>query len=318
MLNVSFGTIGYYLFEDMGLFDALYMTIITVSTVGFSEIKPLSQGGRIITMIIIIFGISVGTYTLGQVFRIFIEGELRTFLGRRKLEKTISNLKNHWIVCGYGRIGKIISRELAADKMKFIVIEQNPAKIEELEQHQYLYLNMDATTEEALLKAGIQDARGIVTAVRSDANNVFITLTAKGLRPDIFVLSRSSDIKNEGKLLKAGASRVVSPYLIGGKRMAQVLKRPTVVDFIDTAMMNGQLGLSMEEALIGDTSHLLGKTLLESNIRQDYGIIIVAIKKPTGDMVFNPAPDEKLAAGDVVVILGKKKEDLDRLTKALQ
>ena len=315
---ISFGTLGYWLFEKMGFFDALYMTVITVSTVGFSEIKPLSQEGRVITMLIIITGITVGTYTLGQVFRLLVEGELRIFLGRRKLEKTILTLKDHWIICGFGRIGKIISRELAADKVKFVVIEQNPAKIEALEGEQFLYLNMDATTEEALIKAGIEYAKGIVTAVRSDANNVFITLTAKGLRPDIFVLSRSSDDKNEGKLLKAGASRVVSPYLIGGRRMAQVLKRPTVVDFIDTAMMNGELGLSMEEAVIGAGSSLTNKTLLESNIRRDYGVIIVAIKKPTGQMVFNPAPDEKLEAGDVVVVLGKKKEDLDRLTRAFQ
>lgn len=195
ILNISFGIIGYCVLENMGIFDALYMTIITLSTAGFSEIKPFSQGGRIITLLIIITGIGVGTYTLGQVFRIFVEGELRLLLGRRKLDKTISGLKNHWIVCGFGRIGKIISRELAADKMKFAVIDQNTSKIEELEQQQHLSLNMDATTEEALMKDGIQLAKGIVTAVRSDANNVFITLSVKAFRPDIFVLSRISDVK---------------------------------------------------------------------------------------------------------------------------
>ncbi|MBW2368081.1 MAG: potassium channel protein [Deltaproteobacteria bacterium] len=313
---ISLGTTGYMLLENMHLFEALYMTIITISTVGFSEVKPLSPAGRTVTIFIIITGISMGTYTLGQIFKVFIEGELRIIMGRRKLEKNISRLKDHWIICGYGRIGTIISRELSTDKMKFVVIERDSGKVEELEQLKYLFLNMDATTEEALLAAGIMDAKGIVTAVRSDAHNVFITLTAKGLRSDIFVLSRASDVKNEGKLLKAGATRVVSPYVIGGRRMAQVLRQPTVVDFIDTAMMNGELALSMEEAMVNATSSLIDKTLMESNIRQDFGVIIIAIKKPTGDMIFNPMPTEKLEAGDVVVVIGKKVE-LERLADVL-
>ena len=156
------------------------------------------------------------------------------------------------------------------------------------------------------MQAGISHAKGIVTAVRSDANNVFITLTAKTLQPDIFVLSRASDEKNEAKLMKAGAHRVVSPHLIGGKRMAQVLKRPTVVDFIDIAIMNSHLGLMLEEATIGSDSSLMGKTLIDSQLRQDFGVIIVAIKKPTGKMLFNPLPSEQLEAGDVMVVMGKK------------
>jgi voltage-gated potassium channel len=175
---------------------------------------------------------------------------------------------------------------------------------------------MDATTEAALLKAGIMKAKGIVTAVHSDANNVFITLTAKGLRPDIFILARSSDEENQEKLLRAGATRVVCPYLMGGRRMFQVLKRPTVMDFIDTATMDTQLGLRMEEAVVSTKSSLLGKTLIESHIRQDFGVIIVAIKKPTGEMIFNPLPTEKLEGGDVIVVIGKK-EDLKRMDAVL-
>jgi len=206
---VSLGTVGYVTLEEMNLFDAFYMTLITISTVGFGEIKPLSHGGRILTAFIIISGISVLTYTLGQVLTIFMEGEISQLLGRRKLEKQISRLKDHYIVCGYGRIGKIISQELADDNIPFIIIEQNSNLVEILEQDRYLYINMDATTEAALLKAGIMEAKGIVTAVHSDANNVFITLTAKGLRPGIFILARSSDEENQEKLLRAGATRVV-------------------------------------------------------------------------------------------------------------
>ena len=303
---VSLGTAGYVSLEEMDLFDAFYMTLITISTVGFGEIKPLSYGGRILTAFIIISGISVLTYTLGQVVKIFVEGELSQLLGRRKLEKQISRLKDHYIICGYGRIGKIISQELGDDNISFIVIEQNPNLVEILEQDRYLYINMDATTEAALLKAGIMEAKGIVTAVHSDANNVFITLTAKGLRPDIFILARSSDEENKEKLLRAGATRVVCPYLMGGRRMFQVLKRPTVMDFIDTATIDTQLGLRMEEAVVSTKSSLLGKTLIESHLRQDFGVIIVAIKKPTGEMIFNPLPTEKLEGGDVLVVIGKK------------
>lgn len=313
---VSLGTVGYVTLEEMDLFDAFYMTLITISTVGFGEIKPLSHGGRILTAFIIISGISVLTYTLGQVVKIFVEGELSQLLGRRKLEKQISRLKDHYIICGYGRIGKIISQELADDKIPFIVIEQNPNLVEVLEQDRYLYINMDATTDDALLKAGIMKAKGIVTVVHSDANNVFITLTAKGLRPDIFILARSSDEENQEKLLRAGATRVVCPYLMGGRRMFQVLKRPTVMDFIDTATMDTQLDLRMEEAVVSTKSSLLGKTLIESHIRQDFGVIVVAIKKPTGEMIFNPLPTEKLEGGDVIVFIGKK-EDLKRMDLVL-
>jgi voltage-gated potassium channel len=310
------GTIGYSVFEDMPVFDAFYMTIITISSVGFSEIKPLSQVGRIITIIVIVSGISVLTYTLGQVARIFVEGELRWILGRRKLEKQISALNGHYIICGFGRIGSIISRELADENIPFVVIEQDAEKIKQLEEDHFLYLNMDATSDEALLQAGIKKAKGIVTAVRSDADNVFITLTAKGLRPDIFVLARASDVQNESKILRAGASRVVCPYLFGGRRMAQILKKPTVIDFIDFAMMDSQLGLSMEEAVVGPASDLIGKTLIDSQIRQKFGVVIVAIKKPTSEMIFNPTPTEKLESQDTIVVIGKE-EDLKRMNEVL-
>ena len=313
---ILLGTVGYAVFEHMPVFDAFYMTIITISTVGFSEIKPLSHIGRVLTVVIIVSGISVLTYTLGQVAKMFVEGELTKVFGRRKLEKQISELNKHYIICGFGRIGSIISQELDVEKIPFVVIEQSSAKIEQLEKKQYLYLNMDATSEEALIKAGISKARGIVTAVESDADNVFITLTAKGLSPEIFVLSRASNVKNEAKLLRAGASRVVCPYLIGGSRMAQILKKPTVVDFIDIAMMNSHLGLRMEEAIIGPTSGFIGKTLIDSHIRQDFGVIIVAIKTPSNEMIFNPAPTQKLEAGDIIVVIGKK-EDMERMDKVL-
>jgi len=313
---ISFGTLGYYFVEHMPLFEAFYMTIITISTVGFSEIAPLSPLGRTITVIVIVMGISFGTYTVSIIVRWFVEGELQKFFGRRKLQKQIGELKNHFIICGFGRIGRIICDELYADNIEFVVVEQDASAIAEFETGKYLFLQMDATSEEALLEAGIMNARGLVTAVNSDANNVFITLTAKGLRPDIYVLARASEEKSEAKLRKAGASSVVSPYLIGARRMAHVLKRPTVVDFIDIAAGGNKLGLIMEEARIGTNSGFVGKNLIDSRLRQDFGVIIVAIKKMSGEMLFNPRPSDTLGAGDVIVVIGKK-EDLKRMSEVL-
>ena len=307
-LTISFGTFGYIIVEGMEPFDAFYMTLITISTVGFSEIKPLSEPGRAITLVIIILGISLLTYTLGQVARIFVEGELRRILGRRKLEKQISELQNHYIICGFGRIGRIIVAELNAASIPLVVIEQNQECITELEALQILYLNQDATSDDALLEAGLSKARGLVTAVSSDADNVFIALSAKGLRPDIFILARASDEKNESKLLRAGASRVVCPYQMGGRRMAEILHKPTVVDFIDQTMMRSELGLQMEEAVISEQSALNGKTVMSSQLRQDYGVIIVAIKRSGGAMVFNPGPNEVFQAGDVIVFIGQREK----------
>ncbi len=311
---ILFGTFGYSMIEEMPLFDSFYMTLITISTVGFSEITPLTQSSRIITVVIIISGISLLTYTLGQIAQVFIEGELRKLLGRRKLEKQIADLKNHYIVCGYGRIGAVVCKELADGKIEFIIIEEDEKKIEQLENNHFLYLSGDATREETLLEAGLDRAKGMVTAVSSDADNVFITLTAKGLRPDIFVLSRAADLKNEKKLLRAGASRVVCPYNMGGSRMAQILKRPTVVDFLESATMSGNLGLKLEEVVVMPTSYLVGKTIVESKLRQNFGVIIIAIKKIDGEMLFNPGPDAVLGAGEVVVVIGKK-HDLAQMSK---
>ena len=313
---IAFGTFGYSIFEDMPLFDAFYMTIITISTVGFSEIRPLTVVGRSITLVVIVLGISAGTYTIGVIVRWFVEGELRKIFGRRKLQKKMADLKNHFIICGFGRIGRIICQELCEDNIDFVVIEQNASVIEDITAEKYLFLEMDATSEEALVAAGILRAKGLVTAVNSDANNVFITLTAKGLRPDIFVLARSSEEKNEAKLNKAGATKVVSPYMIGARRMAHVLKRPTVVDFIDIATMGNRLGLIMEEALIDSKSRFTGKNLIDSRLRQDFGVIIVAIKKLSGEMIFNPMPLETLEAGDVIVLIGKK-DDLKHMNEIL-
>lgn len=308
IVTIAFGTGGYVIFEGMPLFEAFYMTLITISTVGFSEVRPLSDVGRSITIIIIILGISLLTYTLGQVARIFVEGELRKILGRRKLEKQIAGLKDHYIICGYGRIGAIISKELLAANFPIVVLEQDPERIEALEAANILYLCRDATSDEALVEAGLEKAAGLITAVSTDANNVFISLSARELRPDIFILARASDESSESKLLRAGASKVICPYQIGGKRMAEIIHKPTVMDFLEQAMVNEELDLQIEEARIKEGSAVLGASVKGSCLRQKYGIIIVAIKRQCGKMVFNPGPDESFEVGDILVVIGKKSE----------
>ena len=316
LLTLALGTAGYHFIEGMTFFEGLYMTVITISTVGFQEVRPLSEAGRVLTIVIISTGIMIAAYTIGTLVRVFIEGELRKTFGRRKVEKKISQLKDHYIICGYGRIGSLVCAELRDHGMECVVIENHPSSIERMEADRVLYLPLDATVDSTLIEAGIMHARGIVTAVGSDADNVFITLTAKGLRPDIFVLSRASDEKNEIKLKRAGANRVVSPYLIGGKRMAHVLIRPTVIDFIDIAVTDGNLDLQMEECRIPPASDLVGKNLVESNLRKDFGVIIVLIKKHDGAMIFNPQSNEVLEADDILVVLGKK-GDMRRMSRAI-
>jgi voltage-gated potassium channel len=312
LVTLAFGTFSYYYIEHIPLFDALYMTIITISTVGFSEIYPLSKAGRVVTILVISSGLTIGATSIGSLIRIIVEGELGKSLGRHKLNKKIASLHDHYIICGYGRIGSLIAHELHAHAIPFVILENSPELHEQLEDDGYNYLFLDATNEEALLAAGIMRAKGIVTAVKSDADNVFITLTARSLHPTVFILARASEPKVEIKLSRAGATKVLTPYLIGGKRMAEALIRPTVVDFIDIAMMNSHLGLVMEETRIRQNSPLAGKNLIESNLRRDFGAIIVAIKKQSGEMIFNPLPQEKLESGDVLVLLGKK-EDMQRL-----
>ena len=316
IITIAFGTGGYAIFEGMPLFEAFYMTLITISTVGFSEVRPLSDVGRVITIVIIILGISLLTYTLGQVARIFVEGELRKILGRRKLEKQIAALKDHYIICGYGRIGSIIASELLAANLPIVVIDQDPERIELLEAVNILYICRDATSDEALVEAGLARAIGLITAVSSDANNVFISLSAKELRPDIFILARASDESSESKLLRAGATKVVCPYQIGGKRMAEIIHKPTVMDFLEQAMVNEELDLNIEEARINEGSVVEGASVMGSRLRQKYGVIIVAIKRKGGKMVFNPGSEETFLVGDVLVVIGKKSELL-RMNKEI-
>ena len=307
VLLVSFGTFGYIAIEGWDVLDSLYMTVITLSTVGFKEVHNLSDLGKIFTMVLIVFGVSVIGYIVGSLAQIMFEGQFHRIIGRKKVEKSIMALQDHYIICGFGRIGALICKEFAAKPLPFVVVEKDAASIERMEAdgHGYLFLRGDATADDTLLKAGIKKAKGLISVVTSDTENVYITLTARGLNPELFILARSGEEGSELKLKRAGANKVVSPYLIGGSRMAQAILRPTVVDFIEIATGHEHLELQMEEILIPDHSGFVGESLATSGFRKETGVIIVGIKKDCGKMGFNPESHTKIEARDTLIVLGE-------------
>jgi voltage-gated potassium channel len=310
------GSVGYMLIEGWGFLDSLYMTVITITTVGFGEVREVTVLGRIFTILIIFFGIGIIAYILGMVAQTMVELQVRSIIGRRKLGQKMKSIKNHYIICGYGRIGKIIARELAAKKMPLVVIDSDPEEKQTMENEQTPYIIDDATSEEVLMEAGVDRAKGLVSVVASDADNLFITITARGLNPEIFILARADEEHTEKKLLRAGANKVVMPYLIGGHKMAQTLIKPAVTDFIDFAVGNREMGLEMGELVVSEKSRLNGAALIDSGIRQEMDVIIVAIRTKEGEMRFNPSSQTRIEAGDTLISLGKS-TDLEKLASIL-
>lgn len=310
------GSVGYMVIEKWEFLDALYMTVITITTVGFGEVREVTGLGRIFTIFIIFFGIGIIAYILGMVAQAMVELQVRSIIGRRKLGLKMRSIKNHYIICGYGRIGKIISRELKANEMPMVVIDNDPEEKQTLENEETPYIIDDATSEEVLLEAGVERARGLVSVVASDADNLFIAITARGLKPDLFILARADEEHTEKKLLRAGANKVVMPYLIGGQKMAQTIIRPAVTDFIEFTFGDKDIGLKMEELIVSEKSRLNGATLIDSGIRQDMDVIIVAIRTREGEMRFNPSSTTRIEAGDTLISLGKS-HDLDKLESIL-
>lgn len=300
------GTLGFHYIEGWAFVDSFYVTVTTLSTVGYGDFAPLTTEGKLFTVAIIILGVGTMLYSFGLVSEMVIEGRLRRLLGRGKMEKMIDKLGNHYIVCGGGRIGFLITRELAADKVPYVVIDNNPEVIQKLEDEGFIYCKGDATHDKTLLEAGIKRAKGVICVLPSDAENLYVILTAKELHPNIYILSRCEEEESEHRLLQAGADRVMSPYTLGGVRMAMAILRPAMLDFIEITTSRQSLELRMEEISICAGSPYIGQTLEDSGIRKRYGLIIVAVKKGTEKMIFNPMASYIIAEGDRLIAMGEE------------
>jgi len=314
---MTFGTLGYMLIEGWSAFDALYMTAMTVTTVGFGEVHPLSKAGKAFTIVLMLGGIFVLFYAAGELIRIIISGQIQQALGRQRMEQALAEMKDHVIVCGYGRMGRLVCREFANQQVPFVVVERDAELMEHFKMRHGVPLHGDATSDEILKSAGIDRARALVAVLPSDADNLYITMSARLLNERLFIVARAEDDRAEQKLHRAGASRVVSPYAMGGFRVAHAVLRPTVVDFLDQAIRSEHLEVQIEEIQVSSHSKLVGTTIKETNVRQQLGIIIVAIKRAAGAMVFNPPHDAVLAAGDILIAIGhtKQLEALDKLAQ---
>jgi voltage-gated potassium channel len=305
VLVISFGTVGYMVIEGWNFLDALYMTIITLTTVGFKEIHDLTLNGRLFTIVLLMGGVGTVFYALSIGAKVIIEGELQEIYGRKRVEKRLKDLKDHYIVCGYGRMGKIIARELNQEKLPFTVIEKNEVMADPDEKESMLILQGDATRDELLKRAGIERAKCLISVLPTDAENLYVVLSARGLNPTLLIVARAGEEGSEQKLLRAGADRVVSPYHIGGLRMAHTVLKPAVVDFIEYATKSGHIDLQIEEIAIQQGSGLAGNTLDQCGIGRELGIIIVAIKQQNGEMKFNPTFRTIIEAGDTLIAVGE-------------
>ena len=316
VLLVGLGTGGYMVIEDWTILDSLYMTVITLSTIGYGEVNPVSQPGRIFTLFLIILGVGFFLYVIGNVVQFLVEGRIRLILGRHKLDKQISHLNNHYIVCGYGRMGRAFCRYLIQKGLKFVVVEKNEDRIPVMNTDHVLYVAGEATNEENLLTAGINRASNLIATLGSDADNVFLVLLAKGLNPELYVVARASQNASKKPLNTAGADVVVSPFDIGARRMAHAILRPNVIRFLEFAFADESTDIHIEEISVAESSELANVTLLESGIRQSYDLIILSIIKKGGDMLFNPSASTTIGAGEKVIAVGSI-DSLRRLEETL-
>ena len=312
VLLVIVGTSGFALIEGWPLADCLYMTVITITTVGFMEVHPLSPAGRLFTSLLALGGVFTLLYAATAVIRAVVSGEIGGTLGRQRMDRKLAELTGHAIICGYGRMGRLVCSEFSSLGRPFVIVDQQASVLDDFRVPHGIPLQGDATDDHVLRKAGVERAKVLVTVAASDAANLYITMSARLLSEKLFIVARSEESESEPKLIRAGANRVVSPYVIGGQRMAMAVLKPNVMDFIELATRSDYMELQIEESMIEPGSALAGRSLKDSRVRQDLGVIIVAIKKPDGRMVFNPPSEETMGAGDLLITLGHR-DQLDRL-----
>jgi voltage-gated potassium channel len=314
LVLLAVGAVGYALLEGWGPLDSLYMSVITLTTVGYFEVHPLSSGGRIFTIGFLMVGVFTMFYAATEIVRAVVSGEVRGDLEKRRMEHMLAGMRDHVIVCGYGRMGHLVCAEFSALGHPFVILDRRAELLEGFSLPHGVPLAGDATDDDVLKRAGVERARGLVTVAASDAENLYITMSARLLNDRLHIVARAEEEEAERKLLRAGATRVVSPYVIGGQRVAQAFLRPTVLDFLELATRHDYLELQIEEVTIAPGSALAGAQVKDPRIRRDLGIIVVAIKKADGKMAFNPPPEAALEPADVLVALGHTTQ-LDQLEK---
>lgn len=314
--TVIMGTAGYMVIEKWDMIDALYMTVITLSTVGYGEVHPVSEFGKVYTMFLVFFGVGFALFVAGAVVQFMVEGQLRAVLGRKRLDNKINRLKGHYIICGYGRIGRVLCKKLSRKPLGLVIIEKDPAMVPVMEDDGVLYISGDASAEHILLKAGIKRAKGLVSVLATDMDNVFLVLTARQLNSELFIIARAGQEESKAKLRAAGANKVESPYDTGATNMAHRILRPTVTSFLDLAFAHKRTDIQMEEIPVSPASPMNNVMLKDSGIRQKYNLIIIAIKKIDGDMQFNPSFESIIRGGDTVIAVGEN-ENLQALEKEL-
>ncbi len=301
------GTVGFHVLEEKyTLFDALYMTVTTITTVGYGEVHPLGTQGRIFAMFLLLGGVFSLFYAMGELIRAVVSGEMQSLLGKQRMDQLLAQLHQHIIVIGYGRMGRLVCREFEMQHVRFVMLERSPEAVASFKGEYGIPLLGDATNDETLRLAGVDRARALVTALPSDADNLYITMSARLLNDKLVIVVRAEDDQAEKKLLRAGANRVVSPYAMGGYRVAHAVLRPTVVDFLDLAIRSEHLELQIEETKIAPRSRLVGVAMKDSRLRQDLGIIVVAIKKSNGEMMFNPSHEARIEANDILITMGHR------------
>ena len=319
ILVIGTGTIGYLLLEkDFGFVDALYQSVITVSTVGFGETKPLSDASRLFTIVLILLGVSAFTYTFSILGEYVVAGEFRGSVRARKMRTKISSLKGHTIVCGYGRIGIRIAEEFRSVDQPVVLIDNDADVTESLKNSGWLTVEGDAGDDQALLDANIKNASRLIAATGSDATNLMISLSARTLNPEIFIVSRADEENNEQKLLKAGANRVVPIYRSTGRRMAQLAMRPNAVEFTDIALGDQEIELSIEDLIVESGSALDGSTLEKCTTPEGTSYMVIAVRRKNGALEMMPPVSTTLAANDVIVVFGTRDQfsELESLTVA--
>lgn len=298
------GTLGYIIIEGWAFFDALYMTVITIATVGYGEVHDISMTGRMFTVVLILLGVSFFLYVAGSTIQFLVEGRIRHVLGRRKLDKQIDRQKDHYILCGYGRMGRALGRLIRQRHQGVVAIEENEGRLPMLNADGVLYLIGKANNKELLIKAGIHRAKGFISVVGTDADNVFLTLIARQLNPKLKIIARAIQNDTKDTLMAAGADEVISPYDSGARLMAHAVLRPTVLKFLEMAFNVDNTDIQVEEFTIRQGSQLADKTLLEGGLRKGLNIIVIFIRKQDGDLVFNPGPDTLIQCNDTLVVMG--------------